>query len=300
MTSPAASSDHRLRGALFVALAAMLWSSGGLFIKVAPMPALAVACGRAAITAIFYLVVLRPNLKAARWSTALVYALMILTFVSATKLTTAANAIFLQYTGPAYVLLLSPLVLGEKLSRRDAGLVALSLCGMGLFFVGKVEAGSTAGNVLGAVSGVFFGGTVVLLRRDATRGDGDAMPSTTLGNLLAAALALPFAFSPLCETFSGPQALTALGVLLWLGVVQMGVAYILFAKGLQRVPAAEASLLSMLEPVFNPVWVLLGTGEAPGPWALAGGAVVLTAAALRAFGSGESKRDAEKVTPPAA
>ncbi|HEY3447610.1 MAG TPA: EamA family transporter [Myxococcales bacterium] len=288
------SSNPRLRGALLVALAAMLWSSGGLFIKVAPMPALAVAGGRAAVTALFYLAVLRPNLLQARWSTALVYALMILTFVSATKLTTAANAIFLQYTGPAYVLLLSPLVLGEKLSRRDVSLVALSLAGMGLLFVGKVEAGSTAGNLLGVASGAFFGATVVLLRRDATRGSGDAMPSTTLGNLLAAALALPFAAGPLAETFTGPQALPALGVLLWLGVVQMGLAYIFFAKGLKSVPASEASLLSMLEPVFNPVWVLLGTGETPGPWALAGGAVVLAAAALRAFAPGEQK----KVSPP--
>jgi DME family drug/metabolite transporter len=124
---------------------------------------------------------------------------------------------------------------------------------------------------------------VVLLRRDATRGSTGAMPSTTLGNLVAAALALPFALGPLRESFTGPQALTALSVLLWLGVVQMGLAYISFAKGLRNVPASEASLLSMLEPVFNPVWVLLGTGEMPGPWALAGGAVVLTAAALRAF-----------------
>jgi len=289
MDAPPSPKDHRLRGALLVAAAAMLWSSGGLFIKVAPMPALAVACGRAAITALFYLAVLRPSLRQARWSTAFAYAGMILTFVSATKLTTAANAIFLQYTGPAYVLLLSPLVLGEKLTRRDVALVALSLAGMGLLFVGRVEAGSTAGNLLGVASGVCFGATVVLLRRDATRGSGDAMPSTTLGNLLAAALSLPFAVGPLSETLAGPQAATALGVLVWLGVVQMGLAYILFARGLARVPAAEASLLSMLEPVFNPVWVLLGTGEAPGPWALAGGAVVLTAASLRAFAPAEAK-----------
>jgi len=287
---PAPAAQHRLRGALLVALAAMLWSSGGLFIKVAPTPALAVACGRAAITALFYLAVLRTNLREARWSTAFVYALMILSFVSATKLTTAANAIFLQYTGPAYVLLLSPPILGEKLSRRDVALVALSLAGMGLFFVGKVEAGTTAGNLLGVVSGVFFGATVVLLRRDATRGSGGAIPSTTLGNLVAAALALPFALGPLRESFAGPQALTALGVLLWLGVVQMGFAYLSFAKGLRSVPASEASLLSMLEPIFNPIWVLLGTGERPGPWALAGGAVVLTAAALRAFAPAEAKR----------
>ncbi len=269
-----------LRGALLVALAGLLWSSGGLFIKVAPMSGLAVACARSAITAAFYLVVLRPRLSQARWGTALCYALMILTFVSATKTTTAANAIFLQYTGPAYVLLLSPWLLGEKLQRRDVVAVGLSLAGMGLFFVGRVEAGQALGNALGVASGVFFGLSVILLRRDA-RGGGDAIPSTTLGNLLAAVIALPFAASSLGETFSGPQALTALGVLLWLGVVQMGLAYLAFTRGLRSVPAGEASLLSMLEPVFNPLWVLLGTGERPGPWALVGGGVVLGAVALR-------------------
>src|SRR3954470_17432095 len=100
---------------LAVAAAAVLWSSGGLFIKLAPMPALAVACGRSLVAAIFYLLILRPNLRAARWTTAAAYAGCIVTFVAATKLTTAANAIFLQYTGPAYVLLLSPLVLKEPL-----------------------------------------------------------------------------------------------------------------------------------------------------------------------------------------
>ena len=127
-----------LRGALLIALAALLWSSGGLFIKVAPMSGLAVVCARSAITAVFYLVFLRPRLSQARWVTGIVYAGMMLTFVSATKATTAANAIFLQYTGPAYVLLLAPWLLREKLQRRDVISVALSLGGMGLFFVGKV------------------------------------------------------------------------------------------------------------------------------------------------------------------
>ena len=269
------------QGALLVGLAAMLWSSAGLFIKWAPMPPLAVACGRATITFLFYLVAVRPRLSQARWSTAFAYAGMILTFVSATKLTTAANAIFLQYTGPAYVLLLAPLVLGERLTRRDVVSVGLSMAGMGLFFVGKVEAGHALGNLLGVASGLFFGLTLVLLRRDATRGAGDAMPSTALGNLLAAVLSFPFALSPLRETFAGPQAVSALLVLLWLGIAQMGVSYILFAKGLRSVPASQASLLSMLEPVFNPVWVFFGTGERPGPWAILGGAIVLAAVALR-------------------
>src|SRR5919202_2693955 len=161
------STEPPRRAVLFVAAAALLWSSGGLFIKIAPMPALAVACGRALIATLFYLAVLRPDLRKARFTTAAAYAAWIVTFVSATKLTTAANAIFLQYTGPAYVLVLSPFLLDEPFRPIDGVCVLLSLAGMSLFFVGKVEAGQALGNILGVVSGVFFALTVVLLRRDA-------------------------------------------------------------------------------------------------------------------------------------
>ena len=116
--------------------ASLLWSTGGLFIKWTPLGPLGVAGGRALVTSVFYLMVLRPNLRVARWSTALAYAGMLLTFVSATKLTTAANAIFLQYTGPAYVLLLAPWLLKERFRLLDAFCVLASLGGMALFFVG--------------------------------------------------------------------------------------------------------------------------------------------------------------------
>jgi len=273
---------------LCVAGAAVLWSTGGLFIKVAPMPALAVAFGRAAVTSLFYLAVLRPKLSQARFSTALSYALCIVTFVLATRLTSAANAIFLQYTGPAYVLVLSPFILGERLRSLDLACVALSLAGMSLFFVGggQIDRGQLTGNLLGAASGVFFALTVIFTRRDATTwGGGDAMPSITLGNLLAAAMTLPFVWTTLPAALSG----RGLAVLLYLGVVQVGVAYILFARGVRRVPAAEASLISMLEPVLNPVWVFFGTGERPGPWALLGGGLVVLAVLSRTLLSGDSK-----------
>ena len=263
------------RAVLLVAGAALLWSSGGLFIKVAPMPGLAVACGRAMVATLFYLAVLRPDLRKARFTTALAYAGCVVTFVTATKLTTAANAIFLQYTGPAYVLLLSPFVLGEPFRPLDGICVLLSLAGMSLFFVDKLEVGQLAGNLLATLSGVFFAFTVLFLRRDAKQGSGDAIPSTTLGNVLAALGTAPFAGALL--HVSGVGAL----VLLYLGVMQLGVSYWMFARGVRRVPAAEASLISMLEPVCNPLWVLLGTGERPGPWSVVGGAVVLGAVALR-------------------
>ena len=265
------------RAVLAVAGAAVLWSTGGLFIKLAPMPALAVACGRSLIAGLFYLALLRPNLRAARWSTAVAYAGCIITFVSATKLTTAANAIFLQYTGPAYVLVLSPLLLDEAFRPIDGVCVALSLAGMSLFFVGKIETGQAVGNVLAIASGVFFALTIVLLRREAKSGSGDALPSTTLGNLIAAAVTLPWALKAGPEVLSGRGA----GVLLYLGIIQLGLAYFLFVRGVRRVPAAEASLISMLEPVLNPVWVLIGFGERPGPWAVAGGAIVIAAVVVR-------------------
>ncbi len=274
MTDPAGEDPPR-RAVLLVAAAALLWSSGGLFIKVAPMPGLAVACGRAVIATLFYLAVLRPDLRKARFTTALAYAGCVVTFVTATKLTTAANAIFLQYTGPAYVLLLSPFVLGEPFRPVDAVCVALSLAGMSLFFVDKLEAGQLAGNLLATLSGVFFAFTVLLIRRDAKDGSGDAIPSTTLGNVLAALGTAPFAGALLHVSTAGAL------VLIYLGVMQLGVSYWMFARGVRRVPAAEASLISMLEPVCNPLWVLLGTGERPGPWSIAGGAVVLGAVALR-------------------
>ena len=262
---------------LAVAAAALLWSSGGLLIKIAPMPPLAVACGRSLIAGLFYLAILRPNLRAARWTTAAAYAGCIVTFVTATRLTTAANAIFLQYTGPAYVLLLSPILLDEPFRAIDGFCVLLSLAGMSLFFVGKMEAGAAAGNALGIASGVFFALAIVLLRREAKAGSGDALPSVALGNLLAAGLTLPWAVLALPQMTS----LRGLLVLLYLGIIQLGAAYWLFVKGVRKVPAAEASLISMLEPVLNPVWVLIGTGERAGPWAIAGGAVVVASVVIR-------------------
>jgi drug/metabolite transporter (DMT)-like permease len=279
------------RGALLIAAAAILWSTGGLAIKLVPLPAVGVVFWRSFVAGIFLLAVFRPS--RARWrhaapSTVVVYALMILTFVSATKMTTAANAIFLQYTGPLYVLALGPFLLKEPFRKIDAAAVAVALGGMSLFFVGKLDPGALAGNLVAVVSGVFFGLTILLLRRDAS---GDAIPSVIAGNLAAAALALPFAW--------GHLALDAKGALLvlFLGIVQLGISYVLFVGGLKTVPAAEASLLGMLEPMFNPLWAFLGLGERPSTWAALGGAIVLAAVAGRTV-LGARSGEAEPATPP--
>ncbi len=263
------------RGALLIAAAALLWSTGGLAIKLVPLPALGVVFWRSFVSGIFLLAVFRPSRE--RWrraapSTVVVYALMILTFVSATKMTTAANAIFLQYTGPLYVLALAPFLLKETFRKADAAAVAVALTGMSLFFVGKLDPGALAGNLVAVVSGLFFGLTILLLRRDAS---GDAIPSVIAGNLAAAAIALPFAWGNLALDAKGAA------LVLFLGIFQLGISYVLFVKGLRTVPAAEASLLGMLEPMFNPLWAFLGLGERPSKWAALGGAIVLAAVAGR-------------------
>jgi DME family drug/metabolite transporter len=263
------------RGRFLVMAAALLWSTGGLFIKLVPLDAFGVVFWRSLTTFLFLLLALR--LPVSRWRrasipTVVVYALMILSFVSATKLTTAANAIFLQYTGPLWVLLAAPFLLKERFRKIDAFAIVAALGGMSLFFVGRLEGGALAGNLMGLVSGVFFGATILLLRRDQTR---DPIASCLLGNLLAALLALPFCWGHLALDAKG------LAAILFLGIVQMGVAYILFVRGLSVVPAAEASLLGMLEPLFNPLWAFLGIGERPSSWALLGGAVVLASVGVR-------------------
>ena len=280
------------RGALLIAAAALLWSTGGLAIKLVPLSALGVVFWRSFVSGVFLLAVFRPSRE--RWrhaapSTVVVYALMILTFVSATKMTTAANAIFLQYTGPLYVLALAPFLLKEQFRKADAAAVGVALGGMSLFFVGRLEPGALAGNLVAVLSGVFFGLTVLLLRRDAS---GDALPSVIAGNLAAAALALPFAW--------GHLGLDARGValVLFLGIFQMGISYVLFVKGLKNVPAAEASLIGMLEPMFNPLWAFLGLGERPSAWALLGGAIVLVAVAGRTVFGARTGETSASVTPP--
>lgn len=262
------------RGRLAIVAAALLWSTGGLAIKLTTLGPLGVVFWRSLASALFLLVVLRPSpsrLRAASPSTVVCYAAMILTFVSATKLTTAANAILLQYTGPLYVVLLSPHVLGEPRRPRDLGALGLALVGMAIFFVDQLGGGRLAGDALGLVSGVFYGGTVLFLRRDRT---GDALASVLVGNLVAALVALPFAGDALAPT-ARDLALTA-----YLGVVQMGVSYVLFAWGLRAVPAGEAALIGMLEPLLSPVWAFLGTGERPASTTLVGGGLVLAAVAL--------------------
>lgn len=261
-------------GILFVAIAALLWSTGGIGIKAVEDGALKIAFYRSVFGAITLMLIFRRDAVSVRPSPAFLTAAIsyggcLTTFVFATKLTTAANAIFLQYAGVIWVLLLSPLVLHEAMQRRDVLAILAAMSGMALFFVGRFETRGMTGNLLAIVSSLFFATMILALRR----GHATARAAVTWGNVVLALVLLPFVWNDLALT-----AKSLLG-LLFLGVFQIGFAYAFFVRGLQHVTATQASLTGMLEPVGNPIWVLLFLGERPSAFAVAGGIIVLAAIA---------------------
>jgi drug/metabolite transporter (DMT)-like permease len=255
---------------------AVLWSFGGLLIKSIEWPSMAKAGGRSAIACIILWSWLgRPRFS---WSfgqigAALAYAATVTCFVIANDRTTAANAIFLQYTGPIYVALLSPWLLGERTRRLDWFCIALALAGIALFFRDQFSPRGLSGILFALGSGVGFGTMAVLLRKERDASPGSAL---LLGNLLTAAIGLPFALGH-------PLPTAQVGALAILGVVQLGIPYILYSIAIRRVTALEAVLIPMLEPILNPLWVALARGEVPGPWSLVGGILVLAAVILRGW-----------------
>ncbi|WP_437962269.1 DMT family transporter (plasmid) [Sorangium sp. So ce119] len=264
-----------VRARLMILAAAVLWSTGGAAIKLVSLDGWQVASGRALVAALA-LGLAMPGAR--RWpsrralAAAAVYAAVMVLFVLATKLTTAANAIFLQSTAPVYVLLLSPWLLGERPSRGEKLAAPVFIVGLALFFLDQLSAGQLLGNALALLSGLAFALCVMAFR--ATPDDNPVV--LVWGNLLACLGALPMALGGAARP--GPLDLA---LLVFLGAVQIGLSYVLFSRGMRHTPAVEASLLALVEPVLNPVWALLFVGERPGLWSTAGGAVILGATVWR-------------------
>jgi drug/metabolite transporter (DMT)-like permease len=263
-----------LKSRLLLLAAGVLWSTAGAAIKSSGLDALQIAGARSLVAGLFIFLTVReararPDRKVLLVACA--YAGTVVLFVIATKLTTAANAIFIQDTAPLWVLVTSPWLLGERPSRGELLAIPIFGAGLGLFFMDELTAGQTRGNLVALASGVAFGLCIVGLRVLRERGPA----ALVWGNAIAAAATLPF-------WGRGPSA-TALDVaiLLYLGIFQLGLAYLCFSRGVIGTPAIEAALLVLIEPVLNPIWTFLIAGERMGPWAVAGGAVVLAATAWR-------------------
>lgn len=266
----------RARAVTQLVVCALLWSLAGVLIKSADWPPLAVAGARGLIAGVFLATV---NFRSLRftWSrlqlgAAVAYAGCTILFLVATKLTTAANAILLQYTAPIWIALLGAWLLREPATRTDWVAIVAILGGMTLFFSGDLRFTGALGNVLAVLSGVFFAAMTMLLRKQK---DASPLESIILGNLLAFVVGLP---SMVRAPAPSATCLLMLGLL---GVVQLGLAYQLYSKAIRHVPALQVVLVTVLEPILNPTWVLLLTGERPGPRALVGGAIVLGASTLR-------------------
>lgn len=260
---------ERRMGLVAVVLAALLWSTGGVFIKLLTLPPNAILGLRALFAATLFAVLFRKKVLQFSWNIALVAgfnAALVTTYVFSMKLTTAANAIFLQYTAPVYLILLEPLLFRFKLARINILTVIVCIIGMGLFFMGDLEIGDMRGNILALASGIFLAAMMLAQRFNPPERHEAAIFQ---GNLLVALIFLP-------SVLQGPApAPIEWAMLTFLGFIQLGLGYALFTYGLKRVPAFESSLLAMLEPILNPVWVLIGYGEQPSTNALLGGAVIV-------------------------
>lgn len=281
--------NARRIGTLYVAGAALLWSTGGMGIKGISDSALKVNFYRALFAAIALMLFLpRDVWMRRRWRSTpafiiavVSYAACLTTFVFATKWTTAANAIFLQYAGVVWVLLFSPFVVHEAIRARDVLAIIAALGGMALFFFGRFDSRGMSGNVMAVLSSAFFACLILSLRRDQQA----SQAAVTWGNVLCAAAVLPFILNDLALT------LRSLAVLISLGFFQIALAYVLFTRGLAHVTAMEASLTGMLEPIANPLWVFVLLGERPSGFAIAGAVVVLTAIAWHTLTGGEPIAD---------
>jgi drug/metabolite transporter (DMT)-like permease len=269
-----------MRNHLLLIATAVLFSTGGAAIKMSMLTQWQIASFRSAIAAVALLMVL-PEARRG-WSVRLLpvaaaYAATLILFVLSTRLTTAANAIFLQSTAPLYLLLLSPFLLGESLRLSDLLFAASVASGMVLFFLDAQQATGIApnpqlGNLLGAAAGLTWALTMIGLRWTGRKGEGNsALSAVGMGNIVAAGVTLPMA---LPVTLPGAQDIL---VILYLGIAQIGIAYVCLARAIRYVPAFEATTVLLLEPVLNPVWTWLVHGEKPGPLALIGGALILTA-----------------------
>ncbi len=268
-----------LAARLAVLGAALLFSTGGVAIKATQFVGWQVACFRSAVAAVALVALVpaaRPPWTLRATAVAVAQGATLVLFVLANKLTTAANAIFLQSTAPLYVAVLGPLLLRERVSRRDLGFSAVLAVGLLLFMAEAPRPSATAsnpalGNALAALSGVTWALTIMGLRSIGARGSQAtaATQATAIGNLLAAVGTLPLALPV------GPVRPFDVAVVVGLGTLQIALAYTLLSVGVRGVRAFEASVLLLAEPALNPLWAWMVHGEAPGGLALAGGLVIL-------------------------
>ncbi len=272
-------------------LCGTLWSIAGIFIKQIPWGAMAIAGGRSLIAAATVALILKLRGERVRITRrgvlgGVFLCMTVSLFVAANKLTTSANAIALQFTGPIFILLFSALIFRQKFAGADLLAVLVTSGGIALFFLDRLNAGQLTGNFVAVAAGAASGAMYMALGRCEAD---ERMGSMLLGHIFTALIGLPFLLFGEVE-FSAP----ALGSLLILGVVQLGIPYMLLVRAQEHCSPLAANLLSVVEPILNPVWVFLFDGETPGLFALLGAAVVIVTVTL--WSVGQTRRSAAEDT----
>ena len=250
-------------------IAALMWSLGGLFIKLVNLNPMAITGIRSLGAAVVLLIYIKkPKLYWNRYFFAgvLAYSMMVILYVISIRLTTAANAIFLEFTAPLYVVVFGYFLLNERINRFDIFAMVIIFLGMGLFFMDELSFYGFWGNILALLAGVCLALVTVLIRKERE----SAFEIVFFGNALTTIICLPFVI----QGFSSTTQVDWF-IIFGLGIFQLGIPYLLYTTALKYVSALDAILVGMLEPVFNPIWVYIFVGEAMGEWAFIGAALVI-------------------------
>ena len=276
-----ASLDRR-KAIVFLMIAAVLWSTSGILVKILPWSPISVLAGRSIFSSLVFLVYLRRfPFRPTRWQllAAACYVLTQFLYITSIRMTTAANAIFLQYTAPIYIIMLAYWFLREKPSRADWVAMLVIFAGLGLFFGDGFSLDGFYGNLLAALSGVSLALMTVALRAQK---DGSPAESLLLANVFSAVFGFYFVWHE-------PWSVISWVGIAYLGIFQIGISFVLYSLAIKVIPALEATLISNLEPILNPIWVFLFIGEMPGPLALVGALVVLVGVLISSIASARAE-----------
>lgn len=276
--------QHR-KGLILISLTAFLWSSSGLFIKVLTLDAFQILFYRSSIAALTIFIATRIRKKELNFERDLIsnlcavsFAGILILFVISNKLTTAANAIFLQFTAPIYLLFLEPVFLKTKFNKRNLITILLCVAGMVLFFFGKIEVGNILGNIVAILAGLSFAFFSLFLKwKKQLHQTPNTINNIIVGNIIVALFCIPFVYDKLTLTATETM------ILVYMGVIQIGISYIIFNEGIKYVSATESMIIAMLEAIFNPIWVFLGIGEKPSAFAVTGALIILSAILFHNF-----------------
>jgi drug/metabolite transporter (DMT)-like permease len=272
---------------LLLLCTSLLWSTGGFLIKLVDLNPFAIAGIRGFITSLVLLAVIKkPSLKFSRYKVlgAVAYTAMVISYVTATKMTSAANAILLQYTSPIYIAIFGGWLLKERASLKDWITIVFVVMGMVLFFFDDIEGGMLKGNIIAIFSGVALAFNTMFMRKQK---DENPLENVLWGCILTVIVTLPFMFDKV------PSVKSVEGLVL-LGIFQLGLSYILYCKAIKKVTALKATFISLVEPLVSPVWVFLTIGEIPGKFSIIGGIVVLAAVTINCLSP--KKRKIEETT----